>query len=63
VLHPEEITAVNLDGAIGVTVRPDQEHLVAPVVKSLAEAYVHPTIAWPRLVLHSAGSTWWASSG
>jgi hypothetical protein len=32
-------------------------------VKSLAEAYVHPAIAWPRLVLSSAGSTWWASSG
>jgi diamine N-acetyltransferase len=63
VIHLEEIAAVNLDDAIGVTVRPDQEHLVAPVVKSLAEAYVHPTIAWPRLVLSSAGSTWWASSG
>jgi diamine N-acetyltransferase len=50
VLHLEEITGGNLDDAIGVTVRPDQEHLVAPVVKSLAEAYVHPTIAWPRLI-------------
>jgi diamine N-acetyltransferase len=50
VLHLEEITAGNLDDAIGVTVRPDQDHLVAPVVKSLAEAYVHPTIAWPRLI-------------
>jgi diamine N-acetyltransferase len=50
VLHLEEITAGNLDDAIGLTVRPDQEHLVAPVVKSLAEAYVHPTIAWPRLI-------------
>jgi diamine N-acetyltransferase len=50
VLHLEEITAGNLDDAIGVTVRADQEHLVAPVVKSLAEAYVHPAIAWPRLI-------------
>jgi diamine N-acetyltransferase len=50
VLHLEEITAGNLDDAIGVTVRPDQDHLVAPVVKSLAEAYVHPTVAWPRLI-------------
>ena len=49
-LRLEEITARNLDDAIGVTVRADQEHLVAPVVKSLAEAYVHPTIAWPRLI-------------
>jgi diamine N-acetyltransferase len=50
VLRHEEITAGNLDDAIGVTVRPDQEHLVEAVVKSLAEAYVHPTIAWPRLI-------------
>lgn len=46
-----EITAANFDAAIGVKVRPDQEHLVAPVVKSLAEAYVHPDVAWPRLIL------------
>jgi diamine N-acetyltransferase len=50
VLHLEQITAANLGDAIGVTVRPDQEHLVAPVVTSLAEAYVHPAIAWPRLI-------------
>ena len=49
-LRLEEITAGNLDDALGVTVRCDQEHLVAPVVKSLAEAYVHPAIAWPRLI-------------
>ncbi len=47
----ETVTAANLDVAIGLKVRPDQEHLVAPVVKSLAEAYVHPDIAWPRLIL------------
>ena len=45
-----EITPANLDAAIGVRVRPDQEHLVDPVVKSLAEAYVHPGVAWPRLI-------------
>ncbi|MBP2400867.1 GNAT family N-acetyltransferase [Streptomyces syringium] len=50
-LRLEKITADNFDAAIGLTVRPDQEHLVAPVVKSLAEAYVHPDTAWPRLVL------------
>src|SRR3954464_15833950 len=49
-LRLERITAHNLDDAIAVTVRADQEHLVEPVVKSLAEAYVHPTIAWPRLI-------------
>jgi diamine N-acetyltransferase len=49
-LRLEEITADNLDDAIAVTVRADQEHLVDPVVKSLAEAYLHPAIAWPRLI-------------
>ena len=48
----EEISADNLDSAIGVQVRPDQAHLVAPVVKSLAEAYVHPDVAWPRLIVN-----------
>ncbi|MFD5093451.1 GNAT family N-acetyltransferase [Amycolatopsis thailandensis] len=46
-----EVTAANFDDAIGVRVRPDQNHLVAPVVKSLAEAYVYPGTAWPRLIL------------
>ncbi|MEV5981532.1 GNAT family N-acetyltransferase [Streptomyces sp. NPDC052114] len=47
----EKITAATFDAAIALKVRPDQEHLVAPVVKSLAEAYVHPGTAWPRLIL------------
>ncbi|WP_030954289.1 GNAT family N-acetyltransferase [Streptomyces sp. NRRL S-481] len=47
----EEITPANLDAALGIRVRPDQEHAVAPVVKSLAEAYVHPGVAWPRLIV------------
>ncbi|MER5829639.1 GNAT family N-acetyltransferase [Streptomyces sp. NPDC002130] len=47
----EEITAANLDTALGIRVRPDQDHAVAPVVKSLAEAYVHPGAAWPRLIV------------
>ncbi|MFE1785447.1 GNAT family N-acetyltransferase [Streptomyces sp. NPDC059506] len=47
----EKVTPANLDAAIALRVRPDQEHLVAPVVKSLAEAYVHPGTAWPRLVM------------
>jgi len=50
-LRLAEITEHNLDAALGIQVRPDQAHLVAPVVKSLAEAYVHADIAWPRLVL------------
>ena len=50
-LRLDTITPANFDAAIGLTVRPDQAHLVAPVVKSLAEAYVHPDAAWPRLTL------------
>ncbi|MEU3462827.1 GNAT family N-acetyltransferase [Streptomyces sp. NPDC006733] len=49
--HLVEITPDNFDAAIGLRVRPDQEHLVAPVVKSLAEAYLHPGVAWPRLIV------------
>ncbi|MEV0228252.1 GNAT family N-acetyltransferase [Nonomuraea sp. NPDC050786] len=45
------ITRANIDMAIAVKVRPDQEHFVSPVVKSLAEAYVYPNVAWPRLIL------------
>ncbi|WP_338898632.1 GNAT family N-acetyltransferase [Streptomyces sp. TG1A-60] len=48
--HLDEITPANLDAAVDIRVRPDQEHLVDPVVKSLAEAYVHPGVAWPRLI-------------
>ncbi|MBB5852203.1 GNAT family N-acetyltransferase [Amycolatopsis umgeniensis] len=47
----EEVTAANFDAAIDLKVHPDQDHLVAPIVKSLAEAYVYPGIAWPRLIL------------
>ncbi|WP_329051446.1 GNAT family N-acetyltransferase [Streptomyces violaceus] len=50
-LRLEEITPGNLDAALAIRVRPDQEHAVAPVVKSLAEAYVHPGVAWPRLIV------------
>lgn len=50
-LRLEKITPDNFEAAIGVRVRPDQGHLVAPVTKSLAEAYVHQDTAWPRLIL------------
>ncbi|GAA3486828.1 GNAT family N-acetyltransferase [Streptomyces cremeus] len=50
-LRLAEITPATLDAALGIEVRPDQAHLVAPVVKSLAQAYVHGKTAWPRLVL------------
>ncbi|UWP79183.1 GNAT family N-acetyltransferase [Dactylosporangium fulvum] len=46
----ERITPKNYETALALSVRPDQEDLVAPVVKSLAEAYVFPDQAWPRLI-------------
>ncbi|GAA2051484.1 GNAT family N-acetyltransferase [Catenulispora yoronensis] len=46
-----EVTRENFDAAVGVRVRPDQEHLVGPVMKSLAQAYVFGESAWPRLIL------------
>lgn len=50
--HLEEITPRNLDAALGIRIRPDQEHAVEPVAHSLAEAYVHPAgVAWPRLIV------------
>ncbi|MFE4048852.1 GNAT family N-acetyltransferase [Streptomyces sp. YIM B13518] len=50
-LRLEEITPKNLKTALGVRVRPDQEFAVAPVANSLAEAYVRPDSAWPRLIM------------
>ncbi|MGW2491303.1 GNAT family N-acetyltransferase [Streptomyces sp. NPDC001606] len=51
-LRLEEITPRTFDTAVGIRVRPEQEHAVSPVVQSLAEAYVHPDgVAWPRLIL------------
>ncbi|GAA1826038.1 GNAT family N-acetyltransferase [Luedemannella flava] len=46
----EKVTPENYEAALGLSVRPDQADLVAPVVKSLAEAYVFPEYAWPRLI-------------
>ena len=49
-LRLAELTPDNIDAAIGLELRPGQERFVAPVVRSIAEAYVHPT-AWPRVVV------------
>jgi diamine N-acetyltransferase len=49
-LRLEPITPGNFDTAIGIEVAPAQRRLVAPVVKSLAEAYLYPEAAWPRLI-------------
>jgi diamine N-acetyltransferase len=46
----EEITPANYEAALALSVRPDQEDLIEPVVKSLAEAYVFAGYAWPRLI-------------
>lgn len=45
------VTPANIDTAVAVKVRPDQERFVSPVVKSLAEAYVYREVAWPRLIV------------
>lgn len=45
-----KVTPDNVGDACALRVRPDQERFVASVAKSLAEAYVMPDLAWPRLV-------------
>ncbi|MFU8853236.1 GNAT family N-acetyltransferase [Micromonospora sp. SL1-18] len=47
----EKITTDNIAAACAITVRPDQKNLVEPVARSLAEAYVQPDVAWPRLIV------------
>ncbi|MDG4810437.1 GNAT family N-acetyltransferase [Micromonospora sp. WMMD1120] len=44
------ITEHNVEDACRLTVRPEQEKYSSPVAWSLAEAYVQPEIAWPRLI-------------
>ncbi|HET6294700.1 MAG TPA: GNAT family N-acetyltransferase [Kribbella sp.] len=44
------VTPANFDVAIGIKVSANQEHLVEPVVQSLAEAYVYRDFAWPRVI-------------
>src|SRR4051794_39478670 len=45
-----EVTEDNFEAAIALSVRPDQQDLVAPVVKSLAVAWLHQGHAWPRVI-------------
>lgn len=50
-LRLEKITPENVNAACGLRVHPNQERFVAPVERSLAEAYAAgPDTAWPRLV-------------
>lgn len=46
----EKVTADNVIAACELAVRPDQDRFVAPVARSLAEAYAQPDLAWPRLI-------------
>ena len=47
----ELVTKDNVRRACDVKVHPAQEKFVAPVAVSLAEAYVHHDMAWPRVVV------------
>ena len=49
-LRIAELTPDNLAAAVKLSLKPGQEKFVAPVVESIAEAYVTPT-AWPRVIL------------
>lgn len=46
----EKVTPDNVLAACRLEVAPEQRVFVAPVAQSLAEAYVHPDLAWPRLI-------------
>ena len=47
----EALTPANVEAACQLRIRPDQHPFVEPVARSIAEAYVHPDLAWPRLVV------------
>lgn len=49
-LRLETVGPHNVDAACDLVVRPEQEGVVAPVARSLADAYAHGDTAWPRLV-------------
>lgn len=46
-----ELTPDNVAAACRISVKPEQQKFVAPVVESIAEAYVHYGTAWPRLIM------------
>ena len=50
-LRLEELSAATVVAANNLTLKPGQEQYVAPVSHSIAEAYVNPTTAWPRVVV------------
>ncbi|MDI9887419.1 GNAT family N-acetyltransferase [Streptomyces sp. HNM0645] len=50
-LRLEKITPDNVEAALRLRVRPEQERNVEPVAVSLAEAYAWGDTAWPRLMV------------
>ncbi|SCD28807.1 diamine N-acetyltransferase [Streptomyces sp. ScaeMP-e83] len=46
----EKVTPDTVLAACRLEVAPEQRKFVSPVAQSLAEAYVHPEVAWPRLI-------------
>lgn len=46
----EKVTPDTVLDACRLEVAPAQRKFVSPVAQSLAEAYVHPDVAWPRLI-------------
>lgn len=51
VLSLAELTPENLGAAVRIPPQPGEPAYVAPVMASIAEAYVTPT-AWPRLIVN-----------
>ncbi|WP_318208515.1 MULTISPECIES: GNAT family N-acetyltransferase [unclassified Streptomyces] len=49
-LRLEKVTPATVDAALALRVHPHQERNVAPVARSLAEAYAFGEAAWPRLI-------------
>ncbi len=49
-LRLAELTNDNLPALLALELKPGQEKFVAPVVRSIAEAYANPT-AWPRAIV------------
>jgi diamine N-acetyltransferase len=50
-LRIEELSARTVVAANNLSLRPGQEQFVVPVSHSIAEAYVNPDTAWPRVIL------------
>lgn len=48
----EPITQDNMNDAIAISVHPDQEDIIAPVVYSLAQCYVLSDILTPFLIMN-----------